>query len=523
VALALVVFMTTALAGCGEGKKATGSGDDEALVIGVSGSIGSLDVNQEAGILNYYLGALVNEGLVSINNEGQVIPALAESWKDDHATVWTFKLRKDAKFSDGSAVTADDIVWSIERAMDPEQSPGVAIYFPDYVNKVEKTAEDEITITLEGSHAGFIWAVSNVGGLFVTKEEWAKSVDSIGSPKDLLLGSGPYKVTEFEPASHVTFEKSDTWWGENDATSKIRVDFFSDEDAKLLAFTEGEIDFALNIPVDLGVQWEKVEGAKVEYISDRSYYGITFDVTVAPFNDEHVRKAVSYAIDAQSIIEGSILKGHGEVATAITPPEQFISVLAPDNAREQLSEITHYAFDIEKAKEELGKSTVPNGFETTVYYPSGYPAVGNASLIIADELKNLGITLNVKEIPLDQWLNEVGNGEQGIAWMVYLPTTAEPGEIAAWLLDGTGPGYNPANWTNEQAASLVQDILSAPSLNAELAPTLEANEIAQQQAIYAPVWWGEAAIAYQADISVKDYNSFSLTSQNWPAMFSVSK
>ncbi|MDR0817693.1 MAG: ABC transporter substrate-binding protein [Clostridiales Family XIII bacterium] len=501
------------------GEAAAPAADGE-LVVGIPGSLATLDVNQEAGILNYYISAIVNEGLVSIDKDGKVIPALAESWSDDKATVWKFKLRKDAKFSDGSPVTAEDVIWSIDRAKDPEQSPGVSIYFPEYLKTIEKSAEDEITITLDGPHAGFIWAVSNAGGLFVTQKAWGEKAKSIGSKADLLLGSGPYKATEFEPGSHASFEATDSWWGGETTIKKIRFDFIADDATRLLAFTQGDIDFALNIPVDQAEQWEKVEGATVQFYEDRSYYGLTLDETVKPFNDEHVRRAVSYAIDAKSIVDGSILKGHGQVATAITPPSQFASVLSNEEANAELAAITHYEYSIEKAKEELAKSGSPDGFETTIYYPDTYQNTGKASLVIAESLKEIGITLNVKEIPLDQWLGEVGDGKQGVAWMIYFPTTAEPGEIVGWLLDAQGPGgINPANWTNKEAAALTADVLSASSLDAEVAPALAGNEIAQQQAIYAPVWWGQSAIAYGDKITVKDYNSYTLTSQNWPQQF----
>jgi peptide/nickel transport system substrate-binding protein len=138
--------------------------------------------------------------------------------------------------------------------------------------------------------------------------------------------------------------------------------------------------------------------------------------------------------------------------------------------------------------------------------------------VLSDALKGLGITLNVTEIPLDQWLNEIGNG-QGVGWMIYGPTTLEPGEITMWLLDAQGPLYNPANWTNEEVAALTAEVMSAPDFESQIEPTLKSNSIAQEQAIYAPVWWGQAAIAYQSYTHVRDYNSMSLLGSNWPQLF----
>jgi peptide/nickel transport system substrate-binding protein len=513
----------SAAAGGGSGGEEGGGsvGTTGPLVIGVSGSLASLDINQLGGILDYKIAAVSLEGLVGIDNSGQIIPTLAESWTDEDATVWTFKLRPDVTFWDGTPLTADDVIYSIQRSMDPEQSPGVVYYFPDYVTGVEKAADDEVKITLDGPHANFILAVSNTGGLFVQSKAFLESAESVGSAKDLLMGTGPFVPAEFEAGSHVTYVANENWWGGRPSVNSLRFDFFADENTRLLAFTQGDIDFAFDVPVDQAEQWEGVDGATVSFLDNRAYYGLTFDVTVAPFDDEHVRKAVAYAIDKDSIVAGGVLKGHGTPATAIQAPEQFAAAMSVDEAAAKLADVTHYDFDIDKAKEELAQSGSPDGFEVELSYPDAYQAVGKASLIIASSLEQIGITLNVKEIPLDQWLGEVGNGEQGVAWMIYEPTTPEPGEIAGWLLDAEGPGYNPANWTDEEVTTLRNEMMAAPDFASEIEPTLKANSIAQEQAIYAPVWWGQSAIAAQQYTHVKDFNSYSLLSSNWPELFAA--
>lgn len=523
---ALAMSLAAALTACGSPNTNTGSGgsngpgapitDNEELVIGISGAVSTLDTNQEAGILNYYIGTIVTDGLVALNNEGKVVPGLAESWDTEDYAVWTFKIRSDAKFSDGSPVTVEDIIWSIERAQDPTRSPGVSIYFPDYLQQVEKVDDTTLKITLEEPHPSFIWAISNVGGLFVTQKEWGESVTAIGSPQDLILGSGPYQVTEFAPGSHVSLEAQDYWWGGQPDIKKIRFDFITDDSTRLLAFTQGSIDFALNIPVEQGEQWSNVEGATVAYYPDRSYYGLTLDPTVEPFGNEHVRKAIAHSVNAAGIVD-SILNGHGTVATAITPPEQFASAIDVAEARTLLEKVTHYNYDMEKAKEEFELSG-EEPFETTLYYPDSYQNVGKASLVVANSLKEIGITVNVKEIPIDQWLTEVGNGEQGIAWMIYFATTAEPQEIAVWLLDGRGPGYNPANFTDEEIAGLTAKVFSQPAKDG-IGDLLKAHDLAQKNAYYVPVWWGESAVAWGDRIVVTDFNSYTMLSENWTQHF----
>jgi len=514
-AIILTFTVTFAFAACtpnnvvDEGTREVGNRE---LVIGVPGTIGSLDVNQEAGILNYYIATLVSEGLVAISNDGRIIPALAVSWETDDYSVWTFNIRQDARFSDGSPVTMEDIIWSIERAMNPEVSPAVAIHFIDIVESLERVNDATLQINLNGAHPNFIWSVSNVAGLFVTQRVWGEAAASIGSPQDLLLGSGPYRVVQFNPGSSVTLEAGEYWWGGTPEIERVRFDFITDDTARLFAFAQGSVDFMLNIPVEQSEQWEDVSGATVRFFSDRSYYGLTIDSTVWPFDNELVRRAVAYSVNAQGIVD-SILAGRATPATAITPPEQFASVLDVAHAKSLLAELTHYQFNIQRAREEFELSGI-EPFETTVFFPSTFPNVGRASLVLADSLSEIGITLNVREQTLEQWLSEIGSAEHGISWMIYFATTARPSEIASWLLDGTGPGFNPANFTNEEIAGLIQSVLSV-SAEDGLDDLLRAHDLAGAMVYYIPVWWGESAVAWNEQITVSDFNSFTLLSENW--------
>lgn len=523
----LVITMILGLVGCAGGSRpwestpspgdSTNAGTSESLVIGAATAITTLDTNQEAGIMNYYITALVSEGLVGVDNSGAIIPGLATEWNTEDYATWTFTIRDNATFSDGTPVTVEDIIWSIQRAQDPVQSPGVVFYFPDDIESVTKIDDTTLQIVKTNPQPSFIWAVANIGGLFVTSQAWAESVNTIGSTTDLIVGSGPYKVTEFVAGSHVSLEARDDWWGGNVPVPNIRFEFIADDATRLLAFTQGDINFALNIPVELTDQWQAVEGANVLFYADKSYYGISLDETVEHFDNVHLRRAINLAIDRQGIID-SVLQGHGVPATTITPPEQFASIMSVEEARAKLASLTTYVFNMEEAKAEFEASGV-GPFTTTLTYPDTFPTVGKASLVIADSLAQLGITVNVTEIPFDQWLNEIGNGANGMDWMIYFPTTGEPIEIASWLLAGGGPGTNPANFTNSDIADLITSAF-VQSATDGLDELLLAHELAAQQAYYAPVWWGQSAIATSSNITMNNFNTYSMLSQNWPSILS---
>lgn len=489
----------------------------DSLTVALGSQIGTLSVNQQAGIANYQIAALTQEGLLGLNNSGELVPALAEKWDNTNGTEWVFTIRQNVKFSDGTALTVDDVLFSIELARDPKRSPGLSTYWPSYVKTAEKTGDWEITITLDSPHAGFGAEVSNAGGLFVTSKAFYEKAANYGSATDLIVGTGPYKVTEFDPSSHVALEKNDNYWGDNDGPKTVRVDFVTDDSTRLLAFQQGQADVSLTVPLDQADQWAAVSGASVQYYSDRSYQGITLDPTVAPFNDANVRKAVAHSIDRNGIVEG-ILSGRAQPATGIDAPQQLASLVGLEAAEAGVKELPVAEYSIDQAKQALAASSSANGFSTTLTYPTGYAAVGKASLAIADSLSQVGIKVEVKEIPLDQWLSEVGNGKQGIGWMVYLPTTPTPNEVTSWLLAADGPGSNPANWTDAAVAAQVAKIGTITDKQEKFDTILSTTSTALEQNIYAPVYWGQAALATKPGVVAHDFGSFTLQT-NWAAAF----
>lgn len=512
------------LTGCGRTDTQSGSGSAASgstlskVTLGSGSAISTLSVNQEAGSANYQIAALFQEGLTGLDANGKTVPALAREWHTDDNLTWVFDLRDDVTFHDGTKLTADDVTFSIKTAMDPTLSPGLSTYWPDYVEDAQKTGDSQVTITLSSPHADFDTEVSNTAGLFVTSKAFWDSVGSdYGSSKGLILGTGPYQVTEFDSASHVTLKRYDDWWGENKGPETVRIDFIPEDSTRLLAFQDGSIDASLTVPVANVDEW-KQDGSTISTYSDRSYYGLTFDPTVQPFDDVHVRRAVAYALDKESIVSG-ILKGYGSVATGIDAPEQLAGWAgSAKRARKLVKDLGALDFDLKKAKSELKQSSQADGFSTTLTYPTGYAAVGQASLALAQQLKKIGIDVDVKEITLDQWLSEVGNGEQGVAWMIYNPTTANPNEITSWLLAASGTGANPANWTDEDVAAKTESLGTLTDDKERLDIVLETTKAALEQAIYAPAWWGQALVATKDGIAFKGSGTYWLATP-WASEF----
>mgnify|MGYP000845007666 CR=1 FL=1 len=150
---------------------------------------------------------------------------------------------------------------------------------------------------------------------------------------------------------------------------------------------------------------------------------------VEPFDDIHVRKAVAHAVDRTAIVS-SILKGQGTVATGIEPPEQLGSEIGEQAAADAQAGLPIDSFDLDAARAELAQSKVPGGFDAELTYPSSIPDLGSAALSIADNLKKIGINVEIVPHEKANYLKP-GDFEMSLYSVVTMPT----GDPYAFLRD----------------------------------------------------------------------------------------
>jgi peptide/nickel transport system substrate-binding protein len=518
-AVAIAAAAALALSACAGGAGTPSSGEPPAdsgaeidvVNVAFPGSLANLYIGQESGILNYYLASAVQEGLVSIDPEGKVIPALAESWEMPDPTTYVFELRKDAQFQNGDPVTADDVVFSLEQARDPESSPGINFYLLN-LDTVETTGDGQVTIKTLAPDPAFLKTLSSAGAAVITQQAyWEENEGKVGTSQSLLLGTGPYKVTEFQPDSNITLERVDTWWGGVPKAKKIEISFIPDENTRLLAAQKGDIDISFNVPLKQAPQWQEISGGRVEAVNDLSYAGLLFDQNVAPFDDVKVRQAISSAVDRDAIVE-KLLRGYGEPANAIMTPEAMTETYGADGAREALADVQAPTFDLAQAEKYLSESTVPDGFTVELTYPNTGPQLGTAAQSIAENLKPLGIDVQVREAPIEEWLATIGDGEHGLSYMWYFSTTGDPAEISTYLL---GPD-NPNMYEDPQILDLLAQSNAAADAQERIALLLQVEQVNAAQVINAPLWWGQSLTFFSDKVGVKTFSPYTFIGQ-WGA------
>lgn len=479
------------------------------LVAGLPGSISTLDVTREAGILNYVVALLSLESLLGIDEDGALAPGLASAWSQPDPLTYVFDIREGVTFSDGSPLTIDDVIASLE-VNTTEGSTSVLAYAFAGISNVEQTGDQQLTITLAEPNAAFAWTLSPGTFQITSRAFLDEHGEAVGTPGVGLLGTGPYVITDFAPDSHVELTANPDWWGGDIEITDLRLDFIAEESTRQLAMREGDIQLAMNVGVDQIDQWEQIDGIRVATTTDNSLVTLAFNTTIAPFDDLRVRTAVAQCIDRNAIVD-SLLDGNGLTAVTLPSPEQWGGILDADEVTDLYARIPTVEFDIEAAAAELAASSVPDGFSATVTYPNSGPHIGTALLSLAENLSKIGVDLTVSEVTLEQWIAELGEHTSPMLAVWYFATTGDPAEYAHILLNSayTGAGgTNVADYDNAEVTDLL-DRAQTSTEPAERGRLLGDALVASAADLpYFPLWWGAAATAFADEVAPTSYGPY---------------
>jgi peptide/nickel transport system substrate-binding protein len=266
--------------------------------------------------------------------------------------------------SDGSALTPDDIVATMKFHLDLNSGSQLAAFYSS-VASVEASGPAEVTVKLKSPNIQFRYTAAHMAGFIFKKSQLEGHPKDIGTPDVLILGTGPYKLTEFAPGDHAVLEANPAYWGPKAVAKKITFQAIADRQTRLLAMQNGDIDGTFDLAISDIDQWKALGNVDIITAPSLGIFQLTLDQSAPPFDDLHVRKAIAYAIDRDGLVK-ALLKGNGEAAKALNPPEMWSGVLPPDQVRAFYDTIPNYPFDLEKAKAELKQSKHPDGFEIAV-------------------------------------------------------------------------------------------------------------------------------------------------------------
>ncbi len=445
---------------------------------------------------------LVFSGLVSFDPQLNLVPELAESWQVSGGTVYTFTLRANARFHNGRPVTAQDIVYSWERAADPDTaSDTVLTYLGDIVGVQEmKEGQAEhiaglqviddhtLQVTIDAPKPYFLLKLTYPTAFVLDRDNVESGKEWYRTPN----GTGPYRLTRWEPLSLKLYEANTDFYLEPPAIAYVLVKLYQGVAVRL--YESGEIDIAgvssRDVPRVLDPNDPLHADVRSAVNLCTSY--VTFDVAQPPFEDVKVRQAFAMAFDRQQYLD-VVLHGIGLPAQGIFPPG-----LPGYNA-----DLRGIPYDPEGARRLLAESSYggPEGLPPIVFTDGGYGSDIGADVAALAQMwrQTLGVTITVENLEPNRFLDEIYAGNHGqifsLGWCADYP---DPENLAD-ILFHSGSQQNKGHYSNPQVDALLEQARVEPDVEKRLALYQQAEQMIVDDA---PVIFTTHSVSY---VLVKPY------------------
>jgi dipeptide transport system substrate-binding protein len=434
-------------------------GSPENFYPGVNTTGTSFDVNEH-----------IYDNIVDFERGGtKVVPGLAEKWDiSADGTVYTFQIRKDAKFHSNKNfkptrnLNADDIVFMLERqwkednpyfkVTSPNHSYFTDMGMPALLKSVEKVDDYTVRITLNRPEAPFL---SNLAMQWagVQSKEYADAMLKAGTPEKIdqdPIGSGPFTLVNYQKDAIVRFKAFPEYWGGKAKIDDLVFAITPDASVRWAKLQKGECHvMPYPNPADLeaikkdpNVQILEQAGLNVGYLA--------YQTTKKPFDDVRVRKAFNMAMNKKAIVDAVFL-GSGVPAKNPIPPSMWSY---NDNVKED-------EYNPDAAKKLLAEAGYPNGLETDLWaMPVQRPYNPNARRIaelMQADLAKIGVKAEIKSFEWGEYRKRMQAGEHQTGMLGWTGDNGDPDNFLHTLLgcEAAKSGGNNAKWCHKPFDDLV--------------------------------------------------------------------
>jgi peptide/nickel transport system substrate-binding protein len=394
-AFAFVALVVLVALGCGGGGAPQSSTPPNTLMVALEAEPPELDPNLSSAYVDRQVMASLYDKLVDINQEGEIVPMLAKSWQvSDNGTVYTFKLREDIKFHDGTPFDADAVKFNLDRYQKKDSIRSTEVEPIESVDVVDPTT---VRVTLSEPLAPFLAVLTDRAGIMASP----KAVqESGGRISDKPVGTGPFEFVERVRGDHITVKKYPDYWREGlPKIDKIVYKGIEDENVQYQNLQSGELDLIDSIPFVQFKTLQENSDYRVSIEPGLGYQGIWLNVTQAPFDNKALRQAVYRLVDREAIVEAVLRNVGGSPANSPFSKESWA-----------YGESDEYPpRSVEAAKGLLQEAGEPNGFSFTLKLDPS-PTSQQLGQVIQNTLKPAGITVKLEQEEFGTLLEDSTNG-----------------------------------------------------------------------------------------------------------------
>ena len=427
----------------------------DAMVVGLLAEPVTMDPPQITDLNSTRVIKRMFEGLTAQElGTYKVVPGLAQSWDiSKDGLTYTFKLRPNVKFHDGTPLTAEAVRFCFERQMNDKSqyyATGTYPYVKGFLGNVAGVeAVDPLTvqIKLKAPLTPFLQYLAH-HSLYIYSPEALKKFgkDIVKNP----VGTGPFKLETWEPGVKVVLARNDQYWG---GAPKIRQAIYVpiiEAQARLAAIKTGEIDLTMDVPPDSLAELRKDPDIVVAETNSSAVWYIALNTRHPILKDRRVRQALNYAVNKEAIIR-DILKG-----TAIVARGPMSPVYGP-YYEENLQKYPH---DPEKARALLKEAGHAGGFDITFMVPesgSGMQSPVEMATVIQANLAQVGVRAKIQTMEWGAYLKKYLEAPD-MAEMSWNPSIGDPDHMMYMLLssDRFPPAFNAGFYHNEKVDDLLR-------------------------------------------------------------------
>ncbi len=382
--------------------------------------------------IDYTRGRATYNGLIQIRDNMVLHPELAEEWSSNaNATEFTFKIRKGVHFHDGSALSADDVVWSMNRHLGKD-SPSVIKAFFERVSEWKKIDSYTVKVILSSPDSDLPTKLGEKQAKIVKKDttEFTKG-----------NGTGPFLLESYQPGVRSSHVRNKNYWRDGPNLDALEITAITDPIARANALIAGDVQLITHVDAKSIRLIEQADGVHVNSTPAGLYGGICALKNAAPGQSDDFVMGLRYIQDRERIVR-SILKGHGTVGND--------HPISPAYGADHCHELAQREYDPDKAKWHLNKSGLTSA---ELYVAPVLAGIEETCLLMQANLRKIGFDLKLKKVPTD--------GYWGAIWM------KEPLNVVTWNMRPTanamlaiqfapGAAWNDTFWNNERFGELLK-------------------------------------------------------------------
>ncbi len=495
--LAIIMLASVGLVGCGGTKEETkdsGQGTTETPKADVQEfhfmTTDEPYLDPQAGqySLEFEIMNNIYEGLLRMNANQEYEKALAEDIQtSEDGLTWTFKIR-DAKWSDGSAITAHDFVYGLERAVSEELASIYAFIVSDYVKEAKATDDKTLVVTLT-KPVPYFESLLTFATYYPVKKEFVEAKgESFGKDKDSLLFNGPFKVTDWQPDQKLVLEKNENYWdAANVKLEKITLDIIKDSKAALNLYLAGELDRVGLAGEDVNVYKNDAAYAdQFESTPDTVTFWLMLNNQNEVLKNANIRKALSWGFDRENYV--NIVLNNGSIpAYGIVPP----GMPGPEGQTFRDANGDLVGYDLTKAQEYLAAGLKELNLEklpALIYL--GYDSdIGiKGSEFIKDMYRKLGIDITIENLPVAAVKEKRKAGQFDLFFGGWGPDYWDP--MTFMDLFVTEGSFNDGKWSNAKYDENIKFAQTTADFKTRMEKLLEAEKImVAEEAGIVPVYY----------------------------------